>query len=94
MTVAITDPRHAAFLRVICEAPWDDMPRLIYADWLTENGHEERAEFIRVQVEIAALDPYHLSCTGKKCPGCAALRRRERGLAELPPLDWPGAATD
>lgn len=40
-----------AFLRAICEDPFDDTPRLIYADWLEENGRAERAEFIRVQVE-------------------------------------------
>src|SRR5258708_34922191 len=33
----------------------DDTPRLVYADWLTENGQDERAEFIRVQVERARL---------------------------------------
>src|SRR5207253_2658330 len=27
----------------------DDTPRLVYADWLTENDQDERAEFIRVQ---------------------------------------------
>src|ERR687883_596011 len=33
----------------------DDTPRLVYADWLVENGQEERAELIRVQVERARL---------------------------------------
>jgi uncharacterized protein (TIGR02996 family) len=44
---------HEAFLREICERPDDDAPRLIYADWLDENGESARAEFIRVQVEQA-----------------------------------------
>lgn len=30
----------------------DDTPRLIYADWLQDHGEPERAEFIRVQVEL------------------------------------------
>jgi uncharacterized protein (TIGR02996 family) len=38
------------FYRSICETPRDDMPRLIFADWLEENGHEGQAEFIRLQI--------------------------------------------
>lgn len=48
--------RDRAFLRTICERPDDDAPRLQYADWLEENGLVERAEFIRVQCEIAHED--------------------------------------
>jgi uncharacterized protein (TIGR02996 family) len=36
--------------------PDDDTPRLVYADWLQENGEEERAEFIRVQCQLAAIE--------------------------------------
>jgi uncharacterized protein (TIGR02996 family) len=42
-----------ALLRAICERPWEDTPRLVYADWLQEYGDALRAEFIRVQVELA-----------------------------------------
>jgi uncharacterized protein (TIGR02996 family) len=42
-----------ALLRAICEAPDDDAPRLIYADWLDEHGDPRQAEFIRVQIELA-----------------------------------------
>ena len=38
-----------AFLRSIIEQPDDDAPRLIYADWLDEQGNSDRAEFIRLQ---------------------------------------------
>ncbi len=41
------------FLQKICENLDDDTPRLIYADWLEENGQSERAEFIRIQCELA-----------------------------------------
>jgi uncharacterized protein (TIGR02996 family) len=47
-----------AFWRSIQEAPDDDAPRLIYADWLDEQGSPAqvaRAEFIRVQCELARL---------------------------------------
>jgi uncharacterized protein (TIGR02996 family) len=42
-----------AFLQAICENPADDTPRLVYADWLEERGRVERAEFIRLQIDIA-----------------------------------------
>jgi uncharacterized protein (TIGR02996 family) len=46
---------HDAFLRAIIERPDDDLPRLVYADYLDEVGDHARAEFIRVQCELAAL---------------------------------------
>src|SRR5262245_56029773 len=45
-----------ALLAAIWEHPHEDTPRLMYADWLQENGQPERAEFIRVQIELAQLD--------------------------------------
>ena len=42
-----------ALLAAIRQAPDDDAPRLIYAAWLDEHGQPERAEFIRVQIELA-----------------------------------------
>jgi uncharacterized protein (TIGR02996 family) len=44
-----------AFLADIVENPDDDGVRLIYADWLEDHGQPERAEFIRVQCELARL---------------------------------------
>lgn len=49
---------HQDFVDAILAEPDDDAPRLIYADWLEERG-DPRAEFIRVQVEMATLaKPY------------------------------------
>lgn len=42
-----------ALLAAIRSAPDDDLPRFVYADWLEENGDPDRAEFIRVQIELA-----------------------------------------
>ena len=42
-----------ALLAAIAAAPDDDLPRLVYADWLDENDRPLRAEFIRLQIEIA-----------------------------------------
>lgn len=42
----------AAFLAKIIANRGDDAPRLVYADWLEEHGHGERAEFIRLQCAL------------------------------------------
>lgn len=47
-----------ALLAAIWEHPHEDTPRLVYADWLQENGQPERAEFTRVQCELARLDEW------------------------------------
>jgi uncharacterized protein (TIGR02996 family) len=44
-----------AFLADVIEHPDDDVPRLVFADWLDDQGEAERAELIRVQVELARL---------------------------------------
>jgi uncharacterized protein (TIGR02996 family) len=52
-------PDEKALLETIWESPLDDAPRLVYADWLQETNIPEniaRAEFIRVQCELAQLD--------------------------------------
>ncbi len=43
------------FLRAIIENPYDDGLRLVYADWLEEHGHRERADFIRYQIVISGF---------------------------------------
>jgi uncharacterized protein (TIGR02996 family) len=49
-------PTEAAFFRSMLDAPDDDATRLVYADWLEENGDAARGEFIRVQCERATLE--------------------------------------
>lgn len=44
-----------SFLQHIVADPADDLPRLVYADWLEERG-EPRAEYIRIQVALAGAD--------------------------------------
>jgi uncharacterized protein (TIGR02996 family) len=46
-----------AFLADIRDRPDDDTPRLVYADWLDDHGEPARAEFIRVQCELARIEP-------------------------------------
>lgn len=76
-------PDAAPFLAAIRAAPDDDAPRLIYADWLDEHGQPERAEFIRVQCELARRESPELR---KRESELLAGRRDE--LAE--PLTAPG----
>jgi uncharacterized protein (TIGR02996 family) len=44
-----------AFLDAIWESPDDDGPRLIYADWLEEQGNP-RGQFIRIQCALAGRE--------------------------------------
>jgi uncharacterized protein (TIGR02996 family) len=39
----------AAFVSAILDNLDNDTPRLVFADWLRENGEEPRAEFIRAR---------------------------------------------
>ncbi len=50
-----TDER--AFLDAITAQPDDDTARLVYADWLAENGDPDRGEFIRVEIELEHTPP-------------------------------------
>jgi len=69
------------FLHAIADAPDDDLPRLIFADWLEERG-DPRAEFIRVQCELARLpaDDAHRR----------SLATRERQLLRQHYRNWTG----
>jgi uncharacterized protein (TIGR02996 family) len=53
----MTDSDAAALLRAIVRHPDDDTPRLVYADWLQENGRTDEAEFLRVQCRLAGAEP-------------------------------------
>jgi uncharacterized protein (TIGR02996 family) len=48
---------HTAFLTDIAANVEDDAPRLVYADWLEENGDPERAAFIRGQCRLPKMGP-------------------------------------
>jgi uncharacterized protein (TIGR02996 family) len=86
-----------AILSAVCERPDDDAPRLVFADWLEDNGDPQRAEFIRAQIELARLS----SADERRVTLLARERQLwdeigERLMAELPDvpgLDW-GAADD
>jgi uncharacterized protein (TIGR02996 family) len=70
-----------SFLRTIRERPEDDGPRLVYADWLEEQG-DPRGEFIRIQCELARLPPWD--------PRRPALEEREADLLAVHDCEWLG----
>ncbi len=74
------------FLQAIIANPAEDVHRLVYADWLDENGDPARAEVIRVQVELEPLRQHGHGTErlhGGDCPACSRIARleyRERKL--------------
>src|SRR5262245_32286286 len=56
MTTRRPTPQEQGLLDDVVEHPDDDGPRLIYADWLDDHGDHDRAEFIRVQLELERPD--------------------------------------
>jgi uncharacterized protein (TIGR02996 family) len=50
-------PEQKALYAAVVASPDDDLPRLVYADWLEEHGDADRAEFIRVQCRLARSSP-------------------------------------
>jgi hypothetical protein len=52
----------------------------VFADWLEDNGRPQRAEFIRVQVELARLPPFE--------PARAGLERRQEELLAAHAAEW------
>ncbi len=64
--------------QAILDDPENDAPRLIYADWLEENGDPARAEFIRVQCEMARLDEYDPQRIDFRCRADVLLRKHRK----------------
>jgi uncharacterized protein (TIGR02996 family) len=71
--------RDEAFLEAVIGKPDEDMPRLVYADWLAGRG-DPRGEFIRVQVALERLPPDD--------PGREALEHRQHELLDRYAWQW------
>lgn len=85
-------------LDFIIEHPDDDVSRLVYADWLEEHHQAERAEFIRVQIELDKLfneDTDWKLCTETSanwcpiCGDCCCKNQDEKKNDENCPLHNP-----
>ncbi len=72
-----------AFMNYIIENPDDDAPRLVFADWLEENGRAPEADLIRVQIKLEPIrGQYELE--GYEALGAeerSCLKKSERPLA-------------
>jgi uncharacterized protein (TIGR02996 family) len=68
-----------AFLQTILEHPDDDIPRLVFADWLEEHGNP-RGAFIRLQCERAKLTPHD--------PAWKTLLAQEAALLKQFETEW------
>jgi uncharacterized protein (TIGR02996 family) len=71
-----------ALVAAIAANPDNDTPRLIFADWLQENGEDDRAEFIRLECQLNTLR-LELDCTHPLPHGLDQLREESRNLFEL-----------
>jgi uncharacterized protein (TIGR02996 family) len=79
----------AALLNAIRAMPDEDTPRLVYADYLDElggAGNIARAEFIRLQIQLAGMD--------ERNPARDALEDRENELLRQHEREWLGALSD
>src|SRR5688572_7884063 len=90
-----------SFIRAVCEAPDDDLPRLAFADWLDENGDPARAEFIRSSIRL-----HHIATSGlerywedaeyrqlaERLDHLASENwlRWTKPLFRIPRVEWPG----
>jgi uncharacterized protein (TIGR02996 family) len=77
-----------AFLQALQERPDDDTTRLIFADWLEEQGDEislAKAAYIRFDCELARKTPEE--------PALRRLQARRRELAERVAADWLAVVT-
>lgn len=72
-----------AFLQAIRHQPDDNTPRLLYADWLDEQGRGDRAEFVRIQCALARL-PETLEHLDRRL----ALQERARQLLAAHEHEW------
>jgi uncharacterized protein (TIGR02996 family) len=70
---------HDPFLIAVAERPHDDTLRLVYADWLDENGLPDHAAFLRLEVRLRRAD---------RAPGWFALCRAFLRAANAIPDNW------
>lgn len=79
------------FARDIHAHPFDDDPRMVFADWLEDRG-DPRAEFIRVQCRLAKLrmrDPEYAALEARSQAMEAKYRTRWTGpYPKLPGMLW------
>jgi uncharacterized protein (TIGR02996 family) len=78
---------NAELLQAVCDEPDSDEPRLVYADWLEEQGETERAEHIRLQIQMSQprLKPGKWLKLAERRDALEA-KYRESWVEQFPPL--------
>lgn len=108
MNAPFNHPTYRSLAASILADPGEDTHRLALADWLDEEGHGRRAEFVRVQVELGIRHPCEFSkidtCFDRRgdatevgWSGCKLCRRRVPRVKELKAREralWNGAVGD
>jgi uncharacterized protein (TIGR02996 family) len=83
-----------AFLEQITANVDDDATRLVFSDWLEEQGEFERAEFIRVQVQRAGLPTWDAAQVGLRIREQELLKKHGetwlKEMPEIPGVRWEG----
>lgn len=83
-----------AFLKEITANIDDDATRVVFSDWLEEQGQHERAEFIRVQVERARLPAWDPAQVGLRIREQELLKKHGetwlKEMPEIPGVRWEG----
>lgn len=78
-----------AMLATVIAYPKDDLPRLVLADYLEENGDPVHAELIRVMCELATLKRHAPHPHADGCPVCSARNPLEARQYELLQYELP-----
>ncbi len=55
LSLPIISDKEDPFIRAILASPEDESPRLIYADWLDEQGDDPRGEYLRIGCVLAKM---------------------------------------
>jgi uncharacterized protein (TIGR02996 family) len=78
-----------SLLNAIVAHPDDDAVRMVYADWLDENGDPDRGEFIRAQCRLAQMNEWDEGYTELAVRSWQLLRaNKARWLEPLADIQW------
>src|SRR5262249_28025868 len=79
----------AEWMAAIMADPENDAPRLVFSDWLEEQGESQQAEFIRVECEMARIhDAPGNDPNPWEFPRFWELHRRARELRDAFAAQW------
>jgi uncharacterized protein (TIGR02996 family) len=80
-------PVEIDFLTALRERPHDDETRLVYADWLSEEGQPLKAEFLRLDCRLARLARSE-GQSAEPSPERRELEERVRAIAPASDASW------